>query len=197
MRDWWKLSWPSWTFLPIIGNQPARLLVMSLDIVNEYSDFYFACGISISSMKVSISSSIFLNILYPYPSSSHFAGCPCNIFELRRATQEVTSPELRRVLPGEAVTQRDLTETLPNGLVRMPVLWPRHWMMEESQPVTLSGWPGLPRVCNWWQLGASCLTFPRWSRMDGSQYMCLGGVIWYDVVVLRIIVSFIFFQLLT
>jgi len=38
-----------------------------------------------------------------------------------RATQEVTSPELRRVLPGEAVTQRDLTETLPNGLVRMPV----------------------------------------------------------------------------
>lgn len=70
---------------------------------------------------------------------------PCHDpFELRRATQEVTSPELRRVLPGEAVTQRDLTETLPNGLVRMPVLWPRHWMMEERQPLTLTlfGWPG-------------------------------------------------------
>lgn len=38
-----------------------------------------------------------------------------------RASQEVTSRELRRVLPGEAVTQRDMTETLPNGLVRMPV----------------------------------------------------------------------------
>ena len=24
------------------------------------------------------------------------------------------------------MTQRDLTETLPNGLVRMPVLWPRN-----------------------------------------------------------------------
>eukprot|EP00913_Durusdinium_trenchii_P009030 g8493.t2 len=38
-----------------------------------------------------------------------------------RLSQEVTSRELRRALPGELVTQRGMTETLPNGLVRMPV----------------------------------------------------------------------------
>ncbi|CAE7771232.1 unnamed protein product [Symbiodinium microadriaticum] len=38
-----------------------------------------------------------------------------------RASQEVTSRELRRLNPGEVLTQRDMTIMLPNGLVRMPV----------------------------------------------------------------------------
>lgn len=38
-----------------------------------------------------------------------------------RATHEVTSKEVRRILPGEVCTQRDMTIVLENGLVRMPV----------------------------------------------------------------------------
>eukprot|EP00931_Biecheleriopsis_adriatica_P107378 TRINITY_DN8171_c0_g4_i1.p1 TRINITY_DN8171_c0_g4~~TRINITY_DN8171_c0_g4_i1.p1 ORF type:complete len:953 (-),score=253.71 TRINITY_DN8171_c0_g4_i1:78-2936(-) len=51
-----------------------------------------------------------------------------------RATQEVTSKELRRILPGEVCTQRDLTVTLPNGLVRMPVQ-PDGWVTAHARNI--------------------------------------------------------------
>lgn len=38
-----------------------------------------------------------------------------------RASQEVTSPELRRILPNETCIQRGACVELPTGLVRMPV----------------------------------------------------------------------------
>jgi len=47
--------------------------------------------------------------------SNHFSDV------IVRASQEVTSRELRRLNPGEVLTQRDRTIMLPNGLVRMPV----------------------------------------------------------------------------
>lgn len=175
-------------FFQLFENQPARLLVLSPDIVNEYSDFYFACGISISPMKVSISSSSFLNILYPGAFSSHFVGCPCNLAMIHSSWG--VPP---RRLPALSCAVYFRGKQWPSETSRRPspTAW---WECPCCGPdigwwrnVNRWHWPCLagqvlqPRVCNWWQLGVSaiglCLTFPRWSQMDGSQYMCLGGVI--------------------
>eukprot|EP00927_Polykrikos_kofoidii_P029439 TRINITY_DN25467_c1_g1_i1.p1 TRINITY_DN25467_c1_g1~~TRINITY_DN25467_c1_g1_i1.p1 ORF type:complete len:357 (-),score=80.47 TRINITY_DN25467_c1_g1_i1:104-1063(-) len=40
---------------------------------------------------------------------------------IARETEEVTSPEVRRIMPGEVVQQRGLSMELASGLVRMPI----------------------------------------------------------------------------
>lgn len=65
------------------------------------------------------------------PVTSVPEGCPGRVWivlhsphfkdVIVRASQEVTSKELRRIMPGETCFQRDYTVTLPTGLVRMPV----------------------------------------------------------------------------
>mmetsp|Transcript_35267 Transcript_35267/g.56738 ORF Transcript_35267/g.56738 Transcript_35267/m.56738 type:complete len:309 (-) Transcript_35267:149-1075(-) len=51
-----------------------------------------------------------------------------------RASQEVTSKEVRRVLPGEVCSQRDMTITLPSGLVRMPIQ-PDGWVTVHARHI--------------------------------------------------------------
>lgn len=51
-----------------------------------------------------------------------------------RDSQEVTSKELRRILPNETCIQRGDTITLPNGLVRMPVR-PAGWVTVHARHI--------------------------------------------------------------